>query len=258
MWCGLWRKNVKNKKMKISERPVALVTGGASPLGSAICRQLADQDMNIAVHYGKSKMKSLALKEELRSKGVEVLLASANLSKPAQAQKLARKVAAHFGRIDLLVNSASVFEPTPLAGADWAQWEKIINVNSLAPAALAVAALPWLQKRRGVVINITDIYGEMPILKDHAAYSASKAALIFLTRYLALALGDQVRVNAVSPGVITLPGHYTSAQQKSLIQKSALKRQGKPEEIAQAVWFLYSNQFVTGQVLRVDGGRFIS
>jgi pteridine reductase len=118
--------------------------------------------------------------------------------------------------------------------------------------------LPWLQKHRGVMVNITDIYGEMPILKDHAAYSASKAALIFLTRYLALALGDQVRVNAVSPGVITFPGHYTSAQQKKLIQKSALKRQGKPEEIAQAVWFLYSNQFVTGQVLRVDGGRFIS
>jgi len=249
---------VKNKNKKMSTRPVALVTGGASPLGSAICRQMAEQDMNIAVHYGKSKTRSLVLKAELESKGVEVFLVSADLSNSLKTEKLVQQVGNHFGRIDLLVNSASIFEPTPLAESNWKQWQNILNVNSLAPVVLAVSALPWLQKHRGVMVNITDIYGEMPILKDHAAYSASKAALIFLTRYLALALGDQVRVNAVSPGVITFPGHYTSAQQKKLIQKSALKRQGKPEEIAQAVWFLYSNQFVTGQVLRVDGGRFIS
>ena len=108
------------------------------------------------------------------------------------------------------------------------------------------------------MVNITDIYGELPVLRGRAAYSASKAALIFLTKFLALNLGGGVRVNAVSPGVISFPPHYTAIQRKKLIEKSALKRQGRPEDIAAAVAFFISNKFVTGQVLKVDGGRFSS
>lgn len=106
-------------------------------------------------------------------------------------------------------------------------------------------------------MNITDIYGELPILKNYSAYSLSKAALIFMTKYLAVEFSPYVRVNAVSPGVISFPKSYKNKKKIDLIQKSALRRQGTPEEIADAVLFLTMNQFITGQILKVDGGRLI-
>ncbi len=127
----------------------------------------------------------------------------------------------------------------------------------MSPFALAVAAKPPLKETHGSIVNITDIYGELPILKDHAAYSASKAALIFLTKFLAEEFAPEIRVNAVSPGVISFPEEYGAPEKKKLIQRTALKRQGTPEEIADAVWFLSSNRFITGQVLKMDGGRFV-
>jgi len=244
------------KNLHMSLKPIALVTGAASSLGSAISRKLAVEGFNIALHYGKSKSKTLELKRELETKGVEILLVQANLANPSQSDRLIRQVVNSWGRLDLVVNNASVFESTALITKNFKKWSHILNVNTFSPVSVAIASKPWLEKHRGCVVNITDIYGEFPVLKEHAAYSASKAALIFLTKYLALALGDKVRVNAVSPGVITFPKHYSRTQQKKLVAKSALKRQGRPEEIADAVWFLTSNQFVTGQILHVDGGRF--
>ena len=246
------------KSSRLSLKPIVLVTGGASSLGSAISRRLASEGFNIALHYGKSKAKSLDLKRELESKGIEVILVQANLSDPGQSLKLVRRVISYWGRLDVVVNNASLFEPTELTTNAWKKWHEIFNINTFSPVSLAIAAQPWLEKKQGCVVNITDIYGEFPILKEHAAYSASKASLIFLTRYLALALGEKVRVNAVSPGVITFPPHYSARQRKKLVAKAALKRQGSPAEIADAVWFLISNHFVTGQVLNVDGGRFTS
>jgi len=246
------------KKYRLSSRPAALVTGSASFLGSAISRKLAAQGFNVALHYGKSKFKTLGLKQELELSGAEVFLVQANLENPSLSSSLIRKIIHHWGRLDVVVNNASVFEPTALTNKDFKKWNYIFNVNTFSPVSVAIAAKPWLEKHHGCVINITDIYGEFPVLKEHAAYSASKAALIFLTKYFALALGDKVRVNAVSPGVITFPKHYSKVQRKHLVAKSALKRQGNPDEIADAVWFLVSNHFVTGQILHVDGGRFIS
>jgi pteridine reductase len=246
------------EKYRLSSKPIALVTGSASFLGSAISRKLAAQGFNIALHYGKSKFKTVDLKQELESSGAEVLLVQANLGNPNLASQLIQKIVHHWGRVDVVVNNASIFEPTTLTEKDFKKWNQIFNVNTFSPVSVAIAAKPWLEKYQGCVINITDIYGEFPVLKEHAAYSASKAALIFLTKYLALALGDKIRVNAVSPGVITFPKHYSKVQRKRLVEKSALKRQGSPNEIADAVWFLVSNHFVSGQVLHVDGGRFTS
>jgi pteridine reductase len=185
-------------------------------------------------------------------------LVQANLSNPSQSSKLIQQIVHHWGRLDLVVNNASVFEPTNLIKDDWNKWNHIFNVNTFSPVSIVIAAKPWLEKNQGCVVNITDIYGEFPVLKEHAAYCASKAALIFLTRYLSLVLGTKVRVNAVSPGVITFPKNYSKVQRKKLVAKSVLKRQGSPHEIADAVWFLASNHFITGQILHVDGGRFIS
>ncbi len=246
------------KESHRSLKPTALVTGAASSLGSAVSRKLAAQGFNVALHYGKSKFKTLGLKQELETKGSEILLVQANLANPSQSDQLIQQVVSYWGRLDLVVNNASVFEPTALLTKDFKKWNHIFNVNTFSPVSVAIAAKPWLGKKRGCVVNITDIYGEFPVLKEHAAYSASKSALIFLTKYLALCFGDKVRVNAVSPGVITFPKHYGQAQRKKLVAKSTLKRQGSPDDIADAVWFLVSNHFITGQVLHIDGGRFIS
>lgn len=240
-----------------SSSPVALVTGAASPLGSAISRQLAGEGFNLALHYGKSKAQTLQLQKELASRGIQTFAVRGDLSKPSQAHTILRKTTRRWGRLDLLVNNAGLFKPTPLRNPDWKDWMRLLSVNSFSPCALAIAARPWLQAAGGCIINITDIYGESPILKDHAAYSASKAALLFLTKFLAVEFAPEIRVNAVSPGVISFPGDYSLQKKKMLVQRTALKRQGTPEEIAGAVWSLASNRFVTGQVLKVDGGRFV-
>jgi pteridine reductase len=171
---------------------------------------------------------------------------------------LIRRIIRRWGRLDLLVNNASFFKATPLKSGRWEQWKPILTVNALAPCALSMAAEPWLRSTKGSIVNIADIYGDLPVLRDHAAYSSSKAMLLFLTKYLAVELAPKIRVNAVSPGIISFPPEYPKSKREKLIQRSALKRQGTPSEIAEAVWFLASHPFITGQVLKVDGGRFIS
>lgn len=251
--------NMTLNRLKSNRRslPVALITGAASTLGAAISRKLAQQGFRLVLHYGKSSGKTHQLQKELASRGAESFLVQADLSKAFQVQSLIRRSTRHWKRLDLIVNNASIFKPTSLVKVNWKDWTHLLSVNAISPSALAVAARPWLKKTSGSIVNIGDIYGEMPILKDHAAYSSSKAALLFLTKYLAVEFAPEVRVNAVSPGAVSFPKKYGDQKRKKLIQRSALKRQGTPEEIAEAVWFLASNLFITGQVLKVDGGRFI-
>lgn len=249
---------VHRKSKSHSAPPVALITGAASILGTAISRKLALQGFRLALHYGKSREKTFRLQRELADRNVESFLIQTDLSKPVQADRLIRWIVQRWGRLDLVVNNASIFEPTASQKIDWAKWMRLFMVNSVTPFALARAARPWLAKTRGSIVNMGDIYGELPILKNHAAYSVSKAAILFLTKYLAVELAPEIRVNAVSPGVISFPQKYTDQKREKLIQRTALKRNGTPEEIAEAVWFLATNEFITGQVLKVDGGRFVS
>jgi pteridine reductase len=240
-----------------TKKKVALVTGAASSLGTAICFGLAKQGAYIALHFGSSQKNTLRLQKKLSHFGIETIVSGADLKNPSHINPLITQVIGRWGRLDLLVNNASLFEPNLLKAENWENWTEFFHVNSLAPCSLAIAAFPWLRKSKGSIINITDIYGELPILKNYPAYSLSKAALIFLTKYLAVEFSPNVRVNAVSPGAISFPQSYKQEKKKKLIQKSALKRQGRPEEIADAVIFLAENGFITGQVLKVDGGRFI-
>jgi pteridine reductase len=240
-----------------NEKRVALVTGAASPLGSAICFKLAKQGIFIALHFGTSREKTLNLQKKLSRFGIETIVLMANLGDSSQIKPVIDQVISKWGRLDLLVNNASIFQPNPFEFESWTKWTEFLNLNTLSPCSLATAAFPWLLKYKGNIVNITDIYGDLPVLRKYPAYSLSKAALIFMTKYLAVEFSPDVRVNAVSPGAISFPEDYKMKKKKELIRKTALRRQGTPEEIADAVWFLAKNRFVTGQVLKVDGGRFI-
>lgn len=239
-------------------RPVVLITGGASFLGQAISRHFAQEGFDLALHYQSSRAKTQALEQELRTLGVRAALLRADLRNDRAVLTLVRGTIKAFGRIDVLVNNASLFLPTPLGARKVGEWKKVLAVNLVAPYLLAQASYPWLKKTKGSIVNVTDIYGQNPILRDHGAYQASKAGLINVTRSLAMEMGPDVRVNAISPGAFFIPKNYGPARKKELIARSFLKRQGRPEELAWAVHFLAVHPFVTGQVLNVDGGRSFS
>lgn len=243
--------------LRDSSRPVALITGGASYLGRSISRKLAEEGFRVVLHYQNSREKTKELAEEIGHSGGEVLIVKADLRKVERAPVLIRSTIRAFKRLDLLVNNASLFFPTPLSSSRPDQWRELFQVNLFSPYFLSRAAGPWLKKHNGCIVNMTDIYAENPVLRDHSGYAASKAALVNLTRSLAKEMGPDVRVNAVSPGAIFIPKKFNRREREALIARSALKRQGTPEDIAQAVHFLATQKFITGQVLKVDGGRFL-
>ncbi len=239
------------------KRPVALVTGGSSFLGRSISLKFAQKGFDLALHYQSSKVETARLANELEGLGARILMVRADLRKAGQAGVAVQKAVKTFKRLDLLINNASLFYPTPLSDHRIAPWLDLFNVNLFSPYVLSQSAYPWLAKTRGSIVNLTDIYGEHPVLRDYAGYCASKSALMTMTRFCAKEMGPSVRVNAVSPGAIFIPKNYSRKKRTELLNRSALKRQGKAEDIAEAVYFLATQPFITGQILKVDGGRFI-
>lgn len=240
---------------------VALVTGGAHRLGAAIARALHAEGMRLVIHYHASETEAHALQQELNTvRADSVMLVRGDL---ANGDKLHRNLVfetiERFGRLDVLVNNAARFQPTPVGQVGEAQWNALIDTNLKAPFFLAQAAAPHLKKTGGVIVNIADIYGERP-LPDYTVYSISKAGVIMLTKSLARELGPEVRVNAVSPGAVLWPtGGIDEMSKQRLISRTPLKRTGEPEDIARAVVFIVRDaSFMTGQVLAIDGGRLVA
>jgi len=246
------------RESNVRSGPVALVTGSASFLGKAISLYLAQRGFHLILHYQKSAEKVRKLAAEVKSFGVEATIVRADLSHPRQVQRIVHTLRQSFARLDLLVNNASLFFPTPFPDTTPDEWQRLFQVNLFSPYFLSQAVAPWLKKSSGNIVNMTDIYGENPILKDYPAYCASKAGLITLTKMLARELGPEVRVNGVSPGAIFIPRSFNAKKRKELLERSALKKQGTPGDIAEAVCFLATQTFITGQILKVDGGRFLS
>ncbi|HWJ06333.1 MAG TPA: pteridine reductase [Steroidobacteraceae bacterium] len=234
-----------------------LVTGGARRLGAAIARRLHAGGASVAVHYRSSAAEAAALIESLNDTRAGSAAAFAcDLRDLDALPRLVTDVVERFGRLDVLVNNASSFYPTPVGTITASQFADLIDTNLRAPLFLSQAAAPALRDARGLILNMADIHGERP-LRQHTAYSAAKAGLVMLTKSLARELGPEIRVNAIAPGPILWPEHgMTDDLRREIVSKTALGRSGSPEDIARAAWFFAAEApFVTGQVLAIDGGR---
>lgn len=242
-----------------SPRPVALVTGAAKRIGAAIARRLHADGFDLALHYRDSAFEMDALASELDARRADSTLAlQADLAEFDRLPELIARTIGRFGRLDAVVNNASGFFPTPFGETTPQQWDALFAANARAPFFLSQAAAPHLKATQGAIVNIADIYAERP-LRDHAIYGMSKAALVHMTRALAVELAPDVRVNAVSPGAILWPEDEKDGHTKTaLLTRTPMGRIGTVEEIAQAVrWLLRDATYTTGQVIRVDGGRLL-
>ncbi|MBI3545977.1 MAG: pteridine reductase [Gammaproteobacteria bacterium] len=242
------------------EGKVALITGGAQRIGAAIARQLHAQGMKLVIHYHTSEKAAHALQEELHQTRPEsVMLVRGDLNNGERlARNLVFETVESFDRLDVLINNASRFYPTPVGEATESQWDDIIGTNLKAPYFLAQAAVPHLKKFSGCIINIADIYGDRPLI-GYPIYSLAKAGVIMLTKVLARELGPEIRVNGIAPGVILWPSKELDEMSKQrIISRTPLKRSGDPSDVAQTALFLIRDAgFMTGQVLAMDGGRSV-
>ena len=237
--------------------PVALVTGSARRIGAAIARALHAAGYDLALHYRSSSDDVDALAAELeRGRPGSTVRLQADLAEFDRLPELVAQTVGRFGRLDALVNNASGFFPTPVGEATPAQWDALFATNARAPLFLSQAAAPHLARNGGAIVNLTDLYGERP-LAGHSIYCMAKAALLMATRSLALELGPEVRVNAVSPGAILWPEHGgDDAARQAMLQRTPLARTGTTGEVAEAVrWLLQDATYCTGQVIHLDGGR---
>jgi pteridine reductase len=234
-----------------------LITGGAKRLGAAIGRKLHAAGASLVVHYNQSRAAADALVAELEAlRPRSALAVSADLHEVDRLPGLVAAAVERFGRLDVLVNNASTFYPTPVGTITPAQFDDLVGTNLRAPLFLSQAAAPALADARGLIINMVDIHGQRP-LRGHPVYSAAKAGLVMLTRSLARELGPEVRVNGIAPGPVMWPERdLEDALKTEIIAKTALKRSGSPEDIARtACFFVLDAPYVTGQVIAVDGGR---
>lgn len=237
----------------------ALVTGAGRRIGATIARTLHSAGANVAVHYFRSSGDAEAVAGELnRARSRSAIAVGGDVRDVAALERIVADVVRQAGRLDVLVNNASSFYPTPIGSITDAEWHDLIDSNLKAPLFLTQAALPHLKEARGVVVNIVDIHARRP-LRNYVVYGAAKAGLAMLTRSLAKDLGPDVRVNGVAPGAILWPeSGVADSVQQGIIRQIPLKRTGEPEDIASAVLYLVRDAtYVTGQILAVDGGRSV-
>ena len=235
----------------------ALITGGAARIGAQIVKTLHHNQFNIIIHCNQSKDKAQLLCDELNLiRANSVAIVSGNLNNIDELDSLVSSIES----IDLLVNNASVFYPKSVEDSEMKDWDDVININLKAPFFLSKGLSKTLSKNDGSIINIIDIHSERP-LKKHAIYNISKAGLKMLTQTLAKELAPRIRVNGVSPGSILWPQDSAeiSEDDKSLmLERIALHRQGSPQDIADTVLFLANSNYITGQIINIDGGRTLN
>jgi len=239
---------------------VVLITGAARRLGAGLARGFHSAGANIAIHYHRSESDAERLRDEFNTTRKDSAIAtSANLLDLAELPRLVERALTAFGRLDVLINNASTFYPTPVGSIEPSQWDDLMGTNLKAPLFLSQAAAPALRRAQGLIINMIDIHGQRP-LRDHPVYSTAKAGLAMLTRSLARELGPDIRVNGIAPGPILWPDSGINQHlQEEIISRTQLKRRGSPDDIVRtALFFATDAPYVTGQILAVDGGRSVS
>ena len=247
---------------KNSTLKVALVTGAARRIGAEIAKLLHHAGMNIVLHYHVSEEEAVHLCESLNQKRPHsAMIIQADLQESESEKALILKASSEWNRLDVLVNNASRFYRTSFGEVTDYVWDDLMTSNLKAPFFLSQAAAPLLALHQGLIVNIVDIHGERP-LRDYSVYCISKAGLIMMTKMLAKELGPLVRVNAIAPGAILWPeGENTLSpeEKQKIIDHTLLQRAGSPLDIANAVlFFVRDANYVTGQILNIDGGRALS
>ena len=238
----------------------ALITGAANRIGAKITRALHENGASLIIHYRNSIAAAQALAQELNSQRANsAITLQADLGDINRLSAMAQEAIGAFGRLDILINNASSFYPTAIGEINQQHWDDLMGSNIKAPLFLSQACLPQLRENNGVIINMLDIYASTP-LKNHSLYCCAKAANQMLVKSLALELAPEVRVNGIAPGAILWPQQSDAAgldAQQEILAQIPLQRAGDPDSIAKTVMFLITNDYVTGEVIRVDGGRLL-
>jgi pteridine reductase len=243
--------------MELSGR-TALVTGAALRVGRTIALRLAERGARVAVHYGRSAAAATVLVAELRAAGGTAEPFATDLTDAAAVVALAERVTAQLGPVDVLVNNASIYERTPLAGLDASAWDRHLAVNLTAPYLLSLHLGRAMHARgAGKIVSIGDAGTERPY-RGYLPYSVSKAAVMALTRGLAMELAPAVQVNCVAPGPILPPSGASPKDEARILARTPLGRFGGPDAVAAAVLYLLDADFVTGTTIVVDGGRSLA
>ncbi len=265
---------------KVAPEKVALITGASKRIGAQICRDLHAEGYNVVIHFQHSKSDAEALVQRLNKQREDsAMTIQGNLLDMTIFAIWLKTIIRHWGRLDLLINNASSFFPTPIcpllrtSASDESTmdkptispmpsidgWDELMGTNLKAPYYLSLQCIPYLQNTKGKIINIIDIHGLDP-LKNHSIYSMAKAGLVMMTKSLAKELAPDIKVNGIAPGAILWPEHEAEIsleKQQQIIQKTAMKKQGAASDVSNLVVFLASEaQYLTGNIIRVDGGRF--
>lgn len=253
---------IDNRKKSEAEIVTAIVTGGARRIGASIVRALHERGLNVLIHYRSSGDDAEQLAADLNDqRDHSAACVQAELGDDEAPSRIMQTAIRHFGRVDVLINNASTFYPTPIGQIQLSDWDRLIDSNQRVPFWLSLEFFKALDGRDGSIVNLADIHGRVP-LKNHAIYSQAKAGLIMQTRALAKDMAPQVRVNGVAPGSILWPeGEAAQSDQakQDILQRVPMARSGRPEDIAGAVCFLALDAaYVTGQILAVDGGRSLN
>jgi NAD(P)-dependent dehydrogenase (short-subunit alcohol dehydrogenase family) len=236
---------------------VALVTGGAIRIGKALSLGLAEDGWDVVVHYGRSDAAAREVARQIEGLGQRAVAVQADIADPEAVEALARRVEEDFGRLDLLINSASSFEAKPLLEVTPDEWDRVMGVNLKGPFLTVRSLAPLLLAARGSVINLVDM-GAFEVWAHRPHHAVSKAALLHLTRIMAKALAPRVRVNAIAPGPVLPPDDSPEELLESLRNATALGRLGSPEDVVRTALFLTRSTYITGEVIVVDGGKLLS
>jgi pteridine reductase len=232
----------------------ALVTGGAHRVGKAIALALGRAGANVAIHYHRSAVPAKATLAELRALEVEATAIHGDLAVVAEVERVVDEAIARWSRLDLLVNSAGIWGTDPIGSVTEARWAELLDINLRTAFFAAQRAAPALRAAHGAIVNIADV-GALRPWRNHTPYLVSKGGLLTLTEALAKDLAPEIRVNAIAPGPVLLPNDWTAEQAERAARSVLLRRLGRAEDVAQAVIYLASADYVTGVILPVDGGQ---